>query len=192
MSQRTTRNVRDGAVSGGEAVEFDFQKMLEGFDKARLAQEATGKLKAATTYNKTSSFFDTLDEEATDETGRRGRSFMAEMRKVDAETFGEELIRERRPGGGGRGRGRGGGGGGRGRPQGGGRGGGENRPQSSAGARLNKETFGDMSNGSAPLGSRGGGGRGGGGRADGGKGNRSRGGGGRAEARVSCIAPLAS
>jgi len=169
MSQRNTRDVGDGPKSTSDPGEFDFQKMLDAFDKTRLEQEASSKVKpTANTYNKTSSFFDTLDEEVTEEGGRRGRSFMAEMRKVDAETFGEELIRERRSGGRSRGRG------GRGRGNGGGKGG-EHRPQPSNQA-CDNETFGAPFSG-APLGARGGGVRGGGGR-DSGRGYRGRGGGG--------------
>lgn len=37
--------------------------MLESFDKAFVMQEASEKVKPSTAYNKSSSFFDTLDEE---------------------------------------------------------------------------------------------------------------------------------
>jgi hypothetical protein len=56
------------AVAPGRApeAEFDFQAMLESFDKAFVMQEASGKVKPSTAYNKSSSFFDTLDEEVSD------------------------------------------------------------------------------------------------------------------------------
>eukprot|EP00316_Scyphosphaera_apsteinii_P016431 CAMPEP_0119319730 /NCGR_PEP_ID=MMETSP1333-20130426/50169_1 /TAXON_ID=418940 /ORGANISM="Scyphosphaera apsteinii, Strain RCC1455" /LENGTH=376 /DNA_ID=CAMNT_0007326211 /DNA_START=21 /DNA_END=1148 /DNA_ORIENTATION=+ len=106
MSQRASRGVNGSSVVSDDA-DFDFQQMLTCFDKMMLLQEAREIVKDhGSKYNKDSSFFDTLDEEVEEAgTKKGGRAFMAEMRAVDAQTFGEELIRERGRGGG-RGRGR--------------------------------------------------------------------------------------
>ena len=98
MSSRASRGVGGGKGGGNMEQAFDFEKMLAGFDKIAMEREAAKKVKS-TEYDKTSSFFDTLDEQV-DEKRKGGRVFMAEMRKVDALTFGEELIRQRGRGGG--------------------------------------------------------------------------------------------
>eukprot|EP00316_Scyphosphaera_apsteinii_P012391 CAMPEP_0119330220 /NCGR_PEP_ID=MMETSP1333-20130426/77787_1 /TAXON_ID=418940 /ORGANISM="Scyphosphaera apsteinii, Strain RCC1455" /LENGTH=436 /DNA_ID=CAMNT_0007339563 /DNA_START=19 /DNA_END=1331 /DNA_ORIENTATION=+ len=93
MSRRASRGVNGASVVPDDA-NFDFQKMLAGFDKMMMMQEARQVVKDhSSKYNKESSFFDTLDEEIEEEGGKKGgRAFMAEMRAVDAQTFGEELI----------------------------------------------------------------------------------------------------
>eukprot|EP00966_Prymnesium_polylepis_P203233 4708204-Prymnesium_polylepis.1 len=98
--------------------------MLAGFKKVALGDEASAKVKT-TTYDKSTSFFDTLDEEVPEEGPRKGRAFMDEMRKLDSLTFGEELMRNSRGGKGGRPRG----GGGRGGKGGGGGGDGDGTPR---------------------------------------------------------------
>ena len=123
MSSRASRGVGGGKGGGNMEQAFDFEKMLAGFDKIAMEREAAKKVKS-TEYDKTSSFFDTLDEQV-DEKRKGGRVFMAEMRKVDALTFGEELIRQR---------GRGGGKGGKGLARGNGRDGGRGAKAAAAAA----------------------------------------------------------
>merc|ERR1719231_1445150 len=89
--------------------------MLSGFNKMEVESEASAKLKTSTAYDKSSSFFDNLNEELPTDGPRKGRQFLEEMKKVDAETFGEELIKSGQRGGRGRdNRGGKGGGGGKG------------------------------------------------------------------------------
>ena len=118
---RTT--AKGGAPNAADVEsDFDFEKMLAGFNKVDVSGEAATKVKATTVaYNKGSSFFDSLDEEIGEP--KKGKGFLDEMRKVDALTFGEELIKSARDGqrGGGRGR-EGGGGGGKGGGKGAGKG----------------------------------------------------------------------
>mmetsp|Transcript_35642 Transcript_35642/g.114714 ORF Transcript_35642/g.114714 Transcript_35642/m.114714 type:complete len:342 (-) Transcript_35642:755-1780(-) len=139
-AQQSTSKPRGGwsqpgmpkAAASGRApeAEFDIQAMLESFDKAFVMQEASEKVKPSTAYNKSSSFFDTLDEEANDPGRKGGPVFRAQMRKNDVLTFGEDMLKEAdrvaRSRGGSRGRGTGGKGGGKGYE--GGRGDGDRRP----------------------------------------------------------------
>merc|ERR1719231_1389161 len=76
--------------------------MLSGFNKMEVESEASAKLKTSTAYDKSSSFFDNLNEELPTDGPRKGRQFLEEMKKVDAETFGEELIKSGQRGGRGR------------------------------------------------------------------------------------------
>lgn len=131
VAGRGTKSV-DGGPAAQPAGEFDFIKALELGEKARQAALAeSGKVQESSKYNKNTSFFDSLDVEAQEEGPRKGgRKFMEDQRKVDAQTFGEELMRERnaRGGkGGGRGKGDGGGGGGKGGDR--GKGGGKGTPR---------------------------------------------------------------
>jgi len=168
MSGRASREISGGPAQ--EQNEFDFQKMLEGFNKDMYMTEASGQVKVAT-YDKSASFFDTLDEEVASAADKKGGRAFKESRKVDAETFGEELIKERSRGGKGKG---GGGGGGRGRGGGrGGKGGNENRPpvplgtggaepERTGGGRGDRRGKGAGKGGKGDQGGKGGGGGGGG------------------------------
>ena len=102
------RQHRKNDAAGGKEVGFDIQKMLDGFDKAMVLAEVGQKVKISQAYNKSRSFFDTLDEEANG-IKKGGRAVM-EGRKMDVETFGESIVRPplgQGRGAGGRGRGRG-------------------------------------------------------------------------------------
>lgn len=130
VTTRASRGCRGKNGTGaGEHGEFDFEKMLAGFCKVALEEEASGKMKTSNAYNKNASFFDALDEEVTEAGPRKGRRFLEDMRKaslacplflpfarsnisikinplapqiirplvaqVDAQTFGEELVKSR-------------------------------------------------------------------------------------------------
>jgi protein LSM14 len=131
-----TRSTGSGPTTTATVeTDFDFEKMFAGFNKQDVEKEASDKLKQTKAYDKNASFFDALDEEAT-EGGRKGRAYADEMRNRDAETFGEEVIKSAR----GFGRGRGGGGGGGGGRGGGGSGkGGKGTPRSGENNALNAE-----------------------------------------------------
>ncbi len=103
---------RNNRSKGGDGA-FDIQRMLEGFDKAMVMAEAEQKVKASEAYDKSRSFFDTLDEEIPEQKRKGGRAFLAGMRKQDTDTFGESMVRageRNRQATGREGRGRGGGG----------------------------------------------------------------------------------
>ena len=94
-----TSGGKGGANAAPVDDNFDFEAMLSGFNKMAASQEASNKVKPGAAYNKTSSFFDSLDEEVAEDGPRKGRQFLDEMRKVDVETFGEELAKSSNRGG---------------------------------------------------------------------------------------------
>ncbi|KAL1512120.1 hypothetical protein AB1Y20_005389 [Prymnesium parvum] len=97
MQGRATRSTAGAAAESGEPEEeFDIQAMLMGFNKVAIAEEASAKVKSKA-YDK-SAFFDSLDEEVAEDGPRKGRAFMDDMRKLDALTFGEELMKSSRGG----------------------------------------------------------------------------------------------
>jgi len=85
-----------GRQFGGNAPrvldDFDFESANSRFDKEKLLEELgekDGKVDHATTYDKTSSFFDNISCEATDRMkDDRATRNLPEQRKLDHETFG--------------------------------------------------------------------------------------------------------
>jgi len=94
--------------------DFNFDEANARFNKEKILEEVAASDKQHETvveepaYNKESSFFDNISCEATDRKDGKDkvRSSLAEQRRIDAETFGQLSVNNRRGGGTSRGRGR--------------------------------------------------------------------------------------